>query len=184
MIGAHVGQEPLEVVALDAFAVGTGVVVDIDLGHRPALVVAECPAGRLLALDPQRGAIGCLGDPDIHPGHDRLGRHSLLPLGDVHCPYPTATCPLCVGYDVANRGTRKSVATRRWPARAVCMRVAARKTVSPSGIGRLSPVHWGTALAVPQTPPEAEAAGGGAEPGLGEGPGQGAVEHRATVGLL
>jgi hypothetical protein len=77
MVGAHVGQEPLEVVALDAFTVGAGVVVDVDLGDWPALVVAERPAGRLLALDPQRRAIGCLGDPDIHPGHDRLGRHSL-----------------------------------------------------------------------------------------------------------
>src|SRR5215204_5363772 len=127
---------------------------------------------------------------------------------------------------VANRGTRKSVATRRWPARAACMRVAARKTVSPSGIGFLTPVHWGTTLAVPQTPPvhwgttlavpqtppvhwgatlavpqpppvhwgttlavpqtppEAEAAGGGAEPGLGEGPGQRGVEHGLAVGLL
>src|SRR4029453_13569645 len=32
--------------------------------------------------------------------------------------------------------------------------------------------------------PEAEAAGGGAEPGLGERPGQGAVEHGPAVGLL
>jgi hypothetical protein len=31
------------------------------------------------------------------------------------------------------------VATSRWPARAACMRVAARKTVSPSGIGAAEP---------------------------------------------
>src|SRR4029450_13363153 len=71
---------------------------------------------------------------------------------------------------VAKRGTRKSVAPSRSPARAVCMRLAARKTVSPSGIGGLAA--------------QPEAAGGGPEPGLGQGPGQGGVGNGRPRGLL